>query len=52
MLQPWVRHHRCGRMLIVGYSIDDLSFGMANGDFVDDDRFFAHTVNTLLLRKL
>jgi len=27
-------------MLMVGYTIDDLSFGMPDGDFVDDGRWF------------
>src|SRR5262245_30963027 len=31
-LEPWASHHRCGRMLVVGYTIDDLSVEMPNGD--------------------
>src|SRR5262245_61438498 len=39
--------HRCGRMPIVGYTIDDLSFGIPTGDFVDDGSWHRRRVTNL-----
>jgi len=36
-------------MPIVGYTIDDLSFGMPNGDFVDDGPSLGHAMHAFLL---